>query len=268
MACVLICLLESSTKNFKPASHSLSTPITFHSLFPCSNRYKVYQQSAPKTNIQPRNGLPISTSNFYGGCTWSSAYLAWQAGGKTSLSPCHLRCFFSPLHLEFSCSLCLQNHKYTIRALQRDFSLYYSINVELNNLTEQQDSARYLVSLRMFLLASSLLWLCGVKYPLPFPIALPFFTRTQWKKIWTWFEDYLLILLICYILFYVQKHSLTIMKMPVRFGVFSLHLSASNCLLSFAYKTKSTYSSTTFNNANENYKQALLLELFYSRAQL
>lgn len=141
-------------------------------------------------------------------------------------------------------------------------TLLHCMNVEVNNLTEQRDSARYLVSLRMFLLVPSLIWLGGVKYPLPFPTALPFFTRTQWKKIWAWFEDYLLILIIYYILFYVQKTFFDYYE-NVRFGVFSLHLSDSNCLLSFAYKNKSTYSSTTFNNADES-----LCFLFYCRAQL
>lgn len=46
---------------------------------------------------------------------------------------------------------------------------------------------------------------------------------------------------------------LTIINMSDKFGVFSLHFSASNCLLPFAYKNKLTYSSTSFNHANENY---------------
>lgn len=41
--------------------------------------------------------------------------------------------------------------------------------------------------------------------------------------------------------------------MPGKFGVFSLHFSVTNCLLPFALKNKLTYSSTSFNNANDNY---------------
>ena len=130
--------------------------ITLHYLPASSYQYRVYQQSDPYIDIQPRNKILISSWNtpyFYRWFSWCSPNLVWQGSAKPPLSPCHSICSIcSPLHLELPSSIMPpESQVYSSSSPQGLLTLLHckdgskrTHGLKLSNLTEEQDSAGYL----------------------------------------------------------------------------------------------------------------------------
>ena len=129
--------------------------ITVHYLPASSYQYRVYQQSDPYINTQPRNKIPISSWNthFYRWFSWCSPNLAWQGSAKPPLSPCHPICSIcSSLHLELSSSIMPpESQVYSSSSPQGPLTSLHCKDgtkrihrLKLSNLREEQDSAGYI----------------------------------------------------------------------------------------------------------------------------
>lgn len=104
--CILICILETISEKIQSAKLVLSTMKTFCIIFTPAK--KVQSISAisfckliSQLKVRLKSPFPECTCNFYGWFAWSSSYLAWLCDAKLPPSPCHLKCFISPLHFLF-----------------------------------------------------------------------------------------------------------------------------------------------------------------------